>query len=75
MEAMILVKSGKDAMTRLAPENKPVVSHALEALAGLGVSRVLISYQYCNQRWLQAIEERGYAATSFPPDPAYPPTR
>ena len=37
----------------------------------LGVSRVLVSYQYCNERWLRATEERGYTATSFPPDPAY----
>ncbi|MEJ2532713.1 MAG: MerR family transcriptional regulator [Halioglobus sp.] len=37
----------------------------------LGVSRVLVNYQYCNERWLRATEDRGYTATSFPPDPAY----
>jgi hypothetical protein len=37
----------------------------------LGVSRVLVSYQYCNERWLRATEDRGYTATSFPPDPAF----
>jgi hypothetical protein len=47
------------------------VQRASGLAEALGVSRVLVSYQYCNERWLRAVEERGYTATSFPPDPAY----
>ena len=47
------------------------VKRASDLAEALGVARVLVSYQYCNERWLQATEDRGYTATSFPPDPAY----
>ena len=47
------------------------VQRASGLAEALGVSRVLVSYQFCNESWLRAIEDRGYTATSFPPDPAY----
>lgn len=33
--------------------------------------KVIISYQFGNDRWLAELESRGHATTSFPPDPAY----
>jgi len=33
--------------------------------------RVIISYQFGNDRWLDELESRGYLTTTFPPDPAY----
>ena len=44
----------------------------LGALAqSLKASRVLVSYQFGNDRWLSELKEKGMLATSFPPDPAY----
>lgn len=34
-------------------------------------TRVIVSYQFGNDRWLEELESRGYATTAFPPDPAY----
>lgn len=34
-------------------------------------TRVIVSYQFGNERWLDELESRGYATTTFPPDPAY----
>ena len=33
--------------------------------------KVIVSYQFGNDRWLAELESRGHAATTFPPDPAY----
>ncbi len=37
----------------------------------LEAGRVLVSYQFGNERWLRELEERGFTAMDFPPDPAY----
>lgn len=34
-------------------------------------TKVIVSYQFGNDRWLDELESRGHATTSFPPDPAY----
>ena len=34
-------------------------------------SRVLVTYQFGNERWLNELEKQGVTSTSFPPDPAY----
>lgn len=33
--------------------------------------KVIVSYQFGNDRWLAELESRGHATTTFPPDPAY----
>ncbi|MFN2288769.1 MAG: MerR family transcriptional regulator [Chromatocurvus sp.] len=33
--------------------------------------KVIVSYQFGNDRWLAELESRGHATTSFPPDPSY----
>lgn len=37
----------------------------------LGASRVLVVYQFGNERWQKELEDRGIAATQFPLDSAY----
>lgn len=34
-------------------------------------TKVIVSYQFGNDRWLDELESRGHATTTFPPDPAY----
>lgn len=36
----------------------------------LAPSRVLVTYQFGNERWLEELRARDFAATTFPPDPA-----
>ena len=33
--------------------------------------KVIVSYQFGNDRWLAELASRGHATTTFPPDPAY----
>lgn len=40
-------------------------------VAALEPNRVLVMYQYCNERWLQQFKEQGVTAVSFPPDAAF----
>jgi hypothetical protein len=37
----------------------------------LGAGRVLVTYQLCNDRWLEELQEKDIRAVEFPPDPAY----
>jgi hypothetical protein len=34
-------------------------------------AKVIVTYQFGNERWLAELSSRGYSTTSFPPDPAY----
>ncbi|TCO75743.1 MerR family transcriptional regulator [Chromatocurvus halotolerans] len=34
-------------------------------------TKVIVSYQFGNDRWLHELESRGHSTTTFPPDPAY----
>ena len=44
----------------------------LDALVkALEPNRILVMYQYCNERWLQQFKELGITTVSFPPDAAF----
>ncbi|MEH6636799.1 MAG: MerR family transcriptional regulator [Halioglobus sp.] len=44
----------------------------INALAAkLKPKRILVMYQFCNERWLQELKGQDITAISFPPDPAY----
>ena len=42
-----------------------------DLMRDLDVEKALVTYQFANERWLQALEQQNIAATTFPPDPAY----
>ncbi len=37
----------------------------------LNAATVMVSYQFCNERWLQEAQDKGVKAMSFPPDSAF----
>ena len=37
----------------------------------LAPDRVVVTYQFGNERWLEELRSRDFAATTFPPDPAF----
>jgi len=39
--------------------------------ASVQASQVMVTYQFCNDRWLREIRGQDIIAISFPPDPAY----
>jgi DNA-binding transcriptional MerR regulator len=47
------------------------VRQLTEVVEHLQPSRVLVTYQFGNERWLGELEKQGVVATTFPPDPAY----
>jgi len=47
------------------------VRQLTEVVEHLQPSRVLVTYQFGNERWLTELEKQGVIATTFPPDPAY----
>lgn len=45
---------------------------ALKSIAGaLGTSNVLVLHQCSNANWLSQLEQHGFSAAEFPPDPAF----
>jgi transposase-like protein len=49
-----------------------VTTQQVTALAKvLGVDNVLVLHRYSSGRWLAELEQRGYSAAEFPPDPAF----
>lgn len=42
-----------------------------QLLEQLQPGRVIVCYQFCNERWLKEIEASDIRAVEFPPDPAY----
>ena len=47
------------------------VRQLTEVVEHLQPSRVLVTYQFGNERWLTELEKQGVISTTFPPDPAY----
>ncbi|MEP0202595.1 MAG: MerR family transcriptional regulator [Halioglobus sp.] len=61
-----------DTLVVECPNLSSTALQNLSSLAqSLSASRVLVSYQFGNDRWLSELKEKGMIATSFPPDPAY----
>ncbi|MEP1469784.1 MAG: MerR family transcriptional regulator [Halieaceae bacterium] len=47
------------------------VRQLTEVIDQLQPGRVLVTYQFGNERWLSEFEKQGITTTTFPPDPAY----
>lgn len=47
------------------------VSRLQSVVDRVAAGRVIVCYQFGNERWLEELESRGLIATTLPPDPAY----
>jgi hypothetical protein len=47
------------------------VTRVTELAESLGVQRVVVVYQFGNERWLEELHARDVVTTAFPPDPAF----
>ena len=63
------------ALDALVVESPTLAASQLQKISALAArlqaGRVMVSYQFGNDRWLRELEERGITALEFPPDPAY----
>ena len=47
------------------------VARVTELADSLGVQRIVVVYQFGNERWLEELHARDVVTTAFPPDPAF----
>ncbi|NQY03558.1 MAG: MerR family transcriptional regulator [Halieaceae bacterium] len=70
-QALIKDESADMLLVDCPTLNTSQVARLTDIAAGLSVQRVVVVYQFGNERWLEELESRDIVTTAFPPDPAF----